>query len=405
LNVQTLANQSPDQSFLQIADAVDSLANPVDKANALMTIFGKTGINMSAVVAGGSEALKAMSADAEKLGLSFSRVDAAKVELANDAISRMWKLFEGVGNTLAIQLAPYIEAAANKLTDMGIAGLNSGNVVVGAVEWIAMAIAKTADFLELFKAGWYGLKAGVLFAALGAVKAIDFLGESIVKLMNLLPGVELEWTDTFSTLADAITEDGIKAAEAFNAAIDRFSAGENSQKVKTFFDDVKKQSAEAAEQIAKDAESKAGMGSQLAAAFDAKKEEEEKAKERDKAAKKAAEDRQKHEEDLQKKIQDMDPLLAFGKKKAELDELLAAGLSKNVFDKELSKAVDEFQSASETDDKGSHALIGSRSLVGADYFAGNSQQSDSATLKQILEQLKVANQGKGIGVLSEYQYN
>ena len=196
---------------------------------------------------------------AQKLGLTFNRVDAAKVEAANESFVRLQGVITGVGNQLAIGLAPYIDAAVSKLVEMTSAGGGIGPKVGGAIEWVAKAIASASDYLELLPAGFHGFRAGALEAIAGVLDGIDYLGSGLVKLLNLLPGVKLEWTDTFSTLKQGM-EQTVAQEEAgkFDEAMASFHRGDNAQAVSKVFADIRANAEKSAEGVAKSAEQMRG---------------------------------------------------------------------------------------------------------------------------------------------------
>ncbi len=81
-----------------------SIHNPTERATAAIELFGKSGQSLLPLLMQGSEGIAAAQREAEKLGLSFSRIDAHQVEQANEAIVRLKAVFTGIGNQLAIQL-------------------------------------------------------------------------------------------------------------------------------------------------------------------------------------------------------------------------------------------------------------------------------------------------------------
>lgn len=117
LSVSDLMAMSPDKQFYAVAEALKGVTNQSDKVRVATELFGKAGADLLPVLAGGAEGLADMQADAEKLGMTFSRMDAAKVEEANDAISRMKSAFGGLVNTVAIEFAPAIVAMTNAMTE------------------------------------------------------------------------------------------------------------------------------------------------------------------------------------------------------------------------------------------------------------------------------------------------
>jgi hypothetical protein len=246
LDAAALANMPADQAFATIAQRISEIQNPAERATAAMQIFGKSGQSLLPLMMSGAEGIKAAQLEAEKLGLTYSRVDAAKVEQANDAITKMTSIFSGIGNQLAIGLAPYIEAAANKFTELATAGGGIGPKVGGAIEWVARAIATAADYLQLLPAGFHGFRAGALQAIVGVLDGVDLLGGGLVKLMNLLPGVSVEWTDTFSTLTQGLEQVAAEEAAKFDEAMGKFNRGDNALAVTKVFEDIKKASTEAA---------------------------------------------------------------------------------------------------------------------------------------------------------------
>lgn len=253
LNAEQLANLPADEAFATIAQKISEIQNPAERATAAMDIFGKSGQSLLPLMMSGAAGIKAAQAEAEKLGLTYSRVDAAKVEQANDSLTRMAKVFEGVTNQLAIGLAPYIEAAATKFTELATTGGGIGPRIGGAVEWVATAVATAADYLQLLPIGFYGFRAGALQAIAGVLSGIDWLGSGLVKLMNLLPGVEVEWTDTFSTLTQGMEQIAAEEAAKMNEALGKFQRGDNAAKVAQVFDDIKAKSAAAAQATADNA--------------------------------------------------------------------------------------------------------------------------------------------------------
>jgi hypothetical protein len=258
LNAEALANSPADEAFSTIAQKISEIENPAERATAAMAIFGKSGQSLLPLMMSGADGIKAAQQEAEKLGLTYSRVDAAKVEQANDAITRMTKIFEGVTNQLAIGLAPYIDAAATKFTELATSGGGIGPMVGGAIEWVAKAIATAADYAQLLPMAFYGFRAGALQAIAGVLGGIDTLGSGLVKLMNLLPGVNVEWTDTFSTLQQGMEQVAAEEAAKFDKALGAFQRGDNAAAVTKVFDDIKAKSAQAAQATADNAKKMSG---------------------------------------------------------------------------------------------------------------------------------------------------
>jgi len=114
INAKAFAGASFEQRIGMVSSALAGIESPAMRASVGMQLFGRSGSGLTAFLATGPAALAEAARDADALGISFSRIDAAKVEGANDAISRLWASVEGLGNQFAIALSPAIEDAANK---------------------------------------------------------------------------------------------------------------------------------------------------------------------------------------------------------------------------------------------------------------------------------------------------
>lgn len=79
------------------------------------------------------------------------------------------------------------------------------------------------------------------------------LGGGLVKLLNLLPGVNLEWTDTFSSMVEGLNQEATAEAQKFNDSMASFGRGDASQAVGKVFDDIKAKSAASAQATADNA--------------------------------------------------------------------------------------------------------------------------------------------------------
>lgn len=254
ISAADLVNMPADEAIGKIGDALKGIENPAQRAAAAANIFGmRAGPDLLALLTAGSGGIADAKKDIEEMGLSMNRVDAAKVEAANDAITRVQAALGATAEKVAVALAPYIEMVANLFLDAAKQGNGFGDKAGAAVEWVATAVAGATDYLKLFQAGWEFLKIGVLAAADGILIAIDFVGSGLVKLLNKLPGVNLEWTNTFADMSDSLQEQIGEAMDSASQDIDDFSTGANSAKVAKFFDDAKKKSQEAADAIADDA--------------------------------------------------------------------------------------------------------------------------------------------------------
>ncbi|MEM6560044.1 MAG: hypothetical protein AAF656_00455 [Planctomycetota bacterium] len=254
LDAAALASMTPDEAFRRIAGAMSNVENQSDRVRLAFKLFDSEGVALVNTLAMGEEGLAAAGAEADRLGLAISRADAAKIEQANDAMTRMQAVFTGAANMLAIQLAPYIEATAAKLTELGTSGRGIGGWIVSGFELAVTAVAKLADVLSFGEAAFRMLQAGAAYSLAGILRGVDWVANGLVDLLNLIPGVEIEAVEMARTFADALQEEGDKLYLEAGEAFDDFMEGRASQEAKRFFDDIRAASQATADATAANAE-------------------------------------------------------------------------------------------------------------------------------------------------------
>lgn len=115
LEAADLANMDVDQRFAAIADRMRELNYSTDQqADTLRQLGIRQGEVINLMLAG-SDAINSARADVEAFGVAVSDIDAATIERANDAMSRLSMFMEGIGNQMAVRLGPLIEHIAEWL--------------------------------------------------------------------------------------------------------------------------------------------------------------------------------------------------------------------------------------------------------------------------------------------------
>lgn len=161
LDVQQLMNLSAADQFAAIADALERVPRSADKLRIVTDIFGRSGAPLLNVLAEGGDGIRAMAEEAERLGLAVNRLDAAKIEAANDAWTRAEGAVNGLRNTLAVELAPTIEGIANQFTELAPSA-------IAAIESIANAVtSRLITALEAAQAMLQSLGGSLLSGPIG----------------------------------------------------------------------------------------------------------------------------------------------------------------------------------------------------------------------------------------------
>jgi hypothetical protein len=237
LNVRQLANESPDQQFKDIAQAISLIQNPSQRAAAEVALFGKAGAELKPLLEQGAAGLATMSAEADRLGITVSSVDAESTLRASKAVDKLSDAISGIGQHIAIGLAPYIEDVANRMVAWAETGNHVQKILNGALEAISYGAAAVID---LWKIGESVLETlgGVGLAALsGLVAGFDLLYKAGSYVINKLFGTDIDTTrfdKTVQHLADM-------SANLFKSAGKNMAdvfAGDTAAQVLQYFDSV-----------------------------------------------------------------------------------------------------------------------------------------------------------------------
>ncbi len=236
LSAQDLISMAPDQAFAAIAEGISQIENPMQRAAVAQDIFGKSSRNVLNVLALGKQGLADSAAEAARFGVALSQVDAEKVGAAKDALDRAGFAIEGIKNKIAIELAPFIELAANKFADLAAkVGGPVASAIVTGIEIIAKGVAQVVDILDVFDAGWLVIKATVLSVSSFVLDKVAAMGEGIAELINLIPGVEVAFSDSTRNMADALRTEMTAALDEMDAVMGR----DRSAEVGQWFDGIR----------------------------------------------------------------------------------------------------------------------------------------------------------------------
>ncbi|KEJ93987.1 hypothetical protein SAMN05444149_108105 [Pseudosulfitobacter pseudonitzschiae] len=150
LDARELMKMDVDERFGAIADKINEMGLSAQDAAGIMREFGVRSNEVSLALLQGSGAIQAARGEVSKFGLSMSGEMAAGVEAANDAMSRIAFVFEGMRNKLAVGLAPVLHDLALNFQAANQAGGPLQGVVeslVGAFSNLATTIM-SPEFLE-----------------------------------------------------------------------------------------------------------------------------------------------------------------------------------------------------------------------------------------------------------------
>lgn len=205
LDAQVLARLSPDEQFRRISDAMEGVANQGDRVRLAMRLFDTEGVALVNTMRGGREALDAYKQEVQDFGLAISRVDAAKVEQANDALFRAGEVMRGALTKAAVEVAPIITEISNRFIEAATDAETFGNVTDKVFSGIVYTVGKVGDvfhgwriIIKSLEAAFYGLSTvantvmAKILEVINKTMRVAAAGVNVlISGLNNIPGVKL----------------------------------------------------------------------------------------------------------------------------------------------------------------------------------------------------------------------
>lgn len=177
LNTKELLQLTPDQQFSKIAEALSQIENPTQRTALALDIFGKSGRDIINMLGDYSGKIQEAREFTNRFGLALNELDAAKVEEANDAWSRVLSVLEGAGNVIAVKVSPLVTALSNQFISAMPTAYSFGQAISDG-----MLVAGTA--IDLLRAGIQGLEIFIKGVISGFAQLMAKFEEGVNALKN-----------------------------------------------------------------------------------------------------------------------------------------------------------------------------------------------------------------------------
>lgn len=126
-----------DTVMIEVAGKFSTMRDGAEKSALAVQLFGKQGTQMIPFLNQGSEALRKMSEDAKKLGLTISSEFAAQASEFNDNLERLTKVSGALGREIAATLLPSL----NYITDAMLEAKMSSGLMETALTGVGATLA------------------------------------------------------------------------------------------------------------------------------------------------------------------------------------------------------------------------------------------------------------------------
>ncbi|MDQ2107600.1 MULTISPECIES: hypothetical protein [unclassified Vibrio] len=230
LTAAELNQLTPDQQLKRVADAMQNVESQSDRLRLSVQLFDTEGAAMVNMLANGSQGLNDMAAEADRLGVTLSRIDAAKIEMANDSLFRVNSLTKALKQNIAIELAPVMAGLADEFLAMSTryGGMNKMitdglGIMVTGVGYLADGWRGVELIVKSLEVAVTGFKIGAMISLQAVTDGVISLGEMIVKtviwpLQESL-NIAARFSDTAAEMATSLYQmTSFQAPELFDAA-------------------------------------------------------------------------------------------------------------------------------------------------------------------------------------------
>lgn len=225
LSIRELSQMDADERIITLSDRMKELNYTTQQQASTLRDFGVRNQEIINLFQEGSQAIADSRKELEGWGVLLSDVDASKVEQAGDAWDKMWTILQGVGNQIAVRLAPLIVALSNYLGDAATEAKGFGGAIDKAIVFGIRLVAgfnreiynlrimvdeAIADFLNLWDA-IAGAPPNLLAKIFGG-EASDYGFEPINKAYGNLrktleiPASDAQWIVWFNNLRKQMDE-------------------------------------------------------------------------------------------------------------------------------------------------------------------------------------------------------
>lgn len=129
--------RSADQVLYAVADRFATLPDGATKTALAVQLFGKAGAELIPLLNGGSEGLRAMAAESDRLGFTLNETTGKAAEAFNDNLTKLGAQFQGIANKIMVAILPALEAFSQWLVTIDPQTLSWATAIAGVLVLLA----------------------------------------------------------------------------------------------------------------------------------------------------------------------------------------------------------------------------------------------------------------------------
>ncbi len=137
-----------------ISDRMEELGYSTAQQAEVLKAFGIRGQEMLSLFEGGGKSIRQARDDVKAFGVAVSQIDGVKVEQANDAWTTAMLLFKGIGNQVAVELAPLVKQLGDDFAAAGRELKGFGETIQAGVLAAVRAWGTFSSEIYQFRLDW-----------------------------------------------------------------------------------------------------------------------------------------------------------------------------------------------------------------------------------------------------------
>lgn len=205
-----LAQVGTDEAMKQVADALAGVPSRTEQARLAMELFGREGQSVARAMEGGRAAIEAAGAASREYAGVITEMDAAQIEATNDAWGRVSAAVGSLTEQAAVELAPALQVAAEKVLELLSPQTSTGQSLRMALEQIPPLLALVINLSDVTIGNFQLAQAAVM--GLGNV-AVQGAAMADRALAAITPGREAN-AELQAWAADYARQVGVAVQEA-----------------------------------------------------------------------------------------------------------------------------------------------------------------------------------------------
>lgn len=158
-----------------VADALARVDGAANRSKLLLELFGKSGVQMGALLKEGGDGIRKLEADARALGVVFSRDELKRVEDFKDSWEALGQTFRGIVDRLVVDLSPaFTEFFTNLRQDLQGNSAQIQAEMTAFVEFLVRALGLLNDAVITTRKIFEGLRLGAAMAKQATKDLLDW---------------------------------------------------------------------------------------------------------------------------------------------------------------------------------------------------------------------------------------